>query len=156
MGNEVATTVDGFEGFEDATEGEQERGDGVIKGVIVKFTNEAAWVLPDEDEIDAMREFIATDIVRVVQRWHDARPQETIVLGPHEKFPDVRKMNDGVPREEWVEGPDGQPRGPWQAQHIVHLLDPVRHHRGDVYRIRRRRRRRENMDSGPARPTRIY
>jgi hypothetical protein len=128
MENEIAktTAVDGFEGYEGATEGEQERGGGqVIKGTIIKFTNEATWVLPDEDEVDAMHEFIATDIVRVVQRWHDARPAETIVIGPHQKFPDVAKMNDAVPREEWVEGKDGKLRGPWQAQHVVHLLDPV-------------------------------
>jgi hypothetical protein len=126
MGNEVAkTAVDGFEAYEGATEGEQERGGGVIKGAIIKFTNEASWILPDGDEIDATREFVATNIIRVVQRWHDGKPAQTIEIGPHEKFPDVRKLNDAVPREEWVEGPDGQLRGPWQAQHIVYLLDPI-------------------------------
>jgi CHC2 zinc finger/Toprim domain len=123
--NEVVKIGDGFDGYEDGTEGEQERGGGVIKGAIIKFTNEAAWLLPDEDEIDPKREFIAVDIIRVIQRWHDAKPAETIVIGPHEKFPDVRKMNDEVPKEEWIEGPDGQPRGPWQAQHLFYLLDPV-------------------------------
>jgi hypothetical protein len=125
MGNEVAKKVDGFAGYEDATEGVQERGGQVIQGQIAKFTNEAAWVLPDGDEIDAKREFVAVDVVRVVQRWHDGKPVETIILGPHEKFPDVAKMNDAVPREEWMEGPDGHPRGPWQAQHVTYLLDPV-------------------------------
>jgi hypothetical protein len=81
--------------------------------------------LPDSEEIDAAREFVAVDIIRVVQRWHDAKPVETIILAPHQKFPDVAKMNDAVPREEWVEGPDGHPRGPWQAQHITYLLDPI-------------------------------
>jgi hypothetical protein len=33
-------------------------------------------------------------------------------------------MNEKVPKKEWVEGPDGNLRGPWQAQHILYLLDP--------------------------------
>jgi hypothetical protein len=69
-------------------------------------------------------ELVAVDVGRVVQRWQDQQPVETIVLQPHQKFPDVEEMNEKVPRKEWVEGPDGQPRGPWQAQHILYLLDP--------------------------------
>jgi cytosine/adenosine deaminase-related metal-dependent hydrolase len=97
MDNAVAkTTVDGLDGYEDATEGEQERGNRVIQGPIIKFTNDSTYELPDGEEVDPKREFIAVDIIRVVQRWHDAKPAETIVIGPHEKFPDVRKMNDAV------------------------------------------------------------
>jgi hypothetical protein len=130
MSNEVVTTkkvtaIDGFEGYEDATEGAQKRGSGVIRGRVLKFTNEARWETSDGEEIDASRELVAVDVGRVVQRWLDQRPIETIVLEPGQKFPDVKKLNDAVPREEWVEGPDGNPRGPWQSQHIVYLLDPL-------------------------------
>src|SRR5262245_32841758 len=129
MSNELAkkatAEIDGFTGYEDATEGAQERGGQVIQGRIIKFTNEATWETNDGEEIDENREFVAVDIARVVQRWHDQKPIETIVLAPYQKFPDVKALNDAVPREEWVEGPDGNPRGPWQAQHIVYLLDPT-------------------------------
>jgi hypothetical protein len=125
MGNEVAKIGDGFDGYEGGTEGQERGGGGIIIGQIIKFTNEAAFVLPDGDEIDPKREFVADNIVRVVQRWHDGKPVETIVIAPHQKFPDVAKMNDAVPREEWLEGPDGHPRGPWQAQHVLHLRDAV-------------------------------
>jgi hypothetical protein len=121
----ASTEVDGFEGYEDATEGAQERSGQVIQGQLLKFTNEASWETGDEEEIDENRELIAVDVARVVQRWHDQKPIETIVLEPHQKFPDMEKLNDAVPREEWGEGPDGKPRGPWQAQHIVYLLDPT-------------------------------
>ncbi len=120
-----AAEVDGFDGYEDAAEGAEERGGQVIQGQLVKFTNEATWETSDGEEIDSNREFVAVDIARVVQRWHDAKPVETIVLEPHQKFPDIKKLNNDVPKEEWVEGPDGAPRGPWQAQHIVYLLDPA-------------------------------
>jgi hypothetical protein len=128
MSNEVAkkavAEVDGFDGYEDGTEGGRERGGQVIQGQRIKFTNEATWEKDDGQEIDEDREFIAVDIARVVQKWRDQMPVETIILAPHQKFPDVGKMNEAVPREQWVEGPDGNPRGPWQAQHIVCLLDP--------------------------------
>jgi hypothetical protein len=125
MGNEVVKKVDGFEGFEDSTEGAQERGGQVIQGQRVKFTNEATWETDDGGEIDENREFIAVDVARMVQRWRDQKPVETIILAPHQKFPDVAELNANVPREEWVEGPDGNPRGPWQSSHVVYLLDPV-------------------------------
>ena len=125
VAKQAATEVDGFEGYEDAAEGTQERGGQVIQGQRLKFTNEATWETDDGEEIDENREFIAVDVARIVQRWQDQKPAETIILAPHQKFPDVAKLNADVPREEWVEGPDGNPRGPWQAQHIVYLLDPA-------------------------------
>ena len=68
-------------------------------------------------------ELAAVNVIRVVQKWKDGVPEETIILEPGQKFPDVEKMNEAAPRAEWVEGPDGKMRGPWQAQHIVYLLN---------------------------------
>jgi hypothetical protein len=59
-----------------------------------------------------------------VQKWKDQMPIETIVLEPGQKFPDIEALNEKTPRSEWTKGPDGQPRAPWQAQHIVYLLNP--------------------------------
>src|SRR5262249_13011259 len=94
-------------------------------GTLVKFTNEATWVTRDDDEIPADLELIAVDVGRVVQKWEAGKPVETIVLEPNQKFPDIVEMNEKIPREDWVGGPDGQLRGPWQAQHILYLLDPA-------------------------------
>jgi hypothetical protein len=117
-------TIDGFEGYEDAVEGGEERASNrIIQGALVRFTNEATWVTSDGEELPADLELVAIDIIRVVQRWHDEKPLETRVLQPGEKFPDIAALNETVPREEWTDGPSG-PRGPWQAQHIVYLLDP--------------------------------
>jgi hypothetical protein len=119
------TSIDNFAGWDDGVEGDDRpEGAGVIQGALLKFSNEAAWVTRDGDELLADLELIAIDVGRVVQRWQDQQPVETIVLEPHQKFPDIEDMNEKVPRSEWVEGPDGQPRGPWQAQHILYLLDP--------------------------------
>lgn len=127
MNTDVMTTVraaDGFEGYEDRIEGDdQQQGGGVIHGAVVKFTNEACWATRDGVELPPDLELAVVDIGRVVQKWADQRPVETIILEPGQKFPDLKELNAKVPREEWTEGPDGNPRGPWQAQHIVYLLD---------------------------------
>src|SRR6516162_4297417 len=128
MSNDVvkkdSTPADNFSGWEDGTEGDDRpEGAGIIQGSLVKFSNEATWVTRDGDELPADLELVAVDVGRVVQKWQDDRPVETIVLQPHQKFPDIEEMNEKVPKKEWVEGPEGNMRGPWQAQHILYLLD---------------------------------
>jgi hypothetical protein len=120
MTTEIAKTHDGFD-YEDGTEGEERT--SVIKGTLVKFTNDASWVVHGDEELPDDLELAVIDIGRVVQKWADGNPVETRVLAPDEKFPDIKQLNADTPREEWIEGPDGQERGPWQAQHLVYLLD---------------------------------
>jgi hypothetical protein len=118
--------ADGFEGYEDGVEGhERPQGAGVIQGVLVKFINEGTWETRDGDTIDGDLELIAVGLERVVQKWQDGKPIETKILEPGEKFPDVEALNAEVPQSEWVEGPTGEKRGPWQAQHVLYLLDPT-------------------------------
>src|SRR6516225_3459743 len=116
--------VDGFAGYETRIEGsDQQQADNVIQGSVVKFTNEANWVTRDGEELSPDLKLVAIDIGRVVQKWQDRQPVEKIVLEPGQKFPDLEELNDKTPPSEWTEGPDGNPRGPWQAQHIVYLLN---------------------------------
>lgn len=116
--------VDGFEGYEGDIEGDEpQQGGGVIHGSVVKFTNEAEWTTRDGQELSSDLELVAVDLGRVVQKWQDQAPVETIVLEPGQKFPNIEELNDKTPRSEWTEGPDGKPRGPWQAQQIVYLLN---------------------------------
>src|SRR6516165_7002347 len=102
------TNIDNFAGWEDGIEGDDRpQGAGIIQGTLIKFTNEATWVTRD-GELPADLELVAVDVKRVVQKWQDQQPVETIILEPHQKFPDIEKMNEETPKEEWVEGPDGQ------------------------------------------------
>jgi hypothetical protein len=118
--------LDGFATYDDSVEGESEQSQGrsVIQGAVVKFTNEAMWVTRDGAELPTNLELVAVDVGRIVQKWHDQQPVETIILGPGQKYPDLKKLNEETPRGEWEKGPDGQMRGPWQAQHVVYLLNP--------------------------------
>jgi hypothetical protein len=120
-----APRLDGFEGHTDEVEGDERESSSnrVIQGTLVKFTNEAKWV-SNGDEPPSDFELVVINIGRVVQKWQDGSPVETIVLAPGQKYPDVKKLNEAVPQSEWEEGPDGRPRGPWQAQHVVYLLNP--------------------------------
>jgi hypothetical protein len=123
--HEPAKLVDNFEGWDDGVEGDDRpQGAGIIQGTLIKFTNEYTWVTRDGEELPKNLELCPVDILRVVQKWHEQQPIETIVLEPHQKFPDTKKMNEEAPKAEWIEGPDSKMRGPWQAQHIVYLLDP--------------------------------
>jgi hypothetical protein len=118
-----AGVVDNFAGWDDGVEGDDRpENSGLIQGTLIKFTAEGLWVDREGNEIPAELELVAADVIRLVQKWQDQKPVETIILEPHQKFPDVEAMNEAVPRDEWEEGPAGL-RGPWQAQHLLRLVN---------------------------------
>jgi hypothetical protein len=121
-----SSQLDGFETYEDAIEGgyDQQPTNQVIKGNLLKFTNEM-WVTREGEEISADLELVALDVRRIVQKWKDQVPVETIVLQPGQKFPDIEKLNAEIAQQDWTMGPDGKLRGPWQIQRIVYLLNPA-------------------------------
>lgn len=111
--------VDCFSGYDELQ-------DRVIVGNLIKFTNQAVWVLRDGQAVPPTLELVIVNIRRIVQRWVDHKPvdEDFIFVPPGEKFPDVEKMNEKVPRAEWTVGPEGRLSGPWQAQSVVYLLNP--------------------------------
>jgi hypothetical protein len=129
MGNNLTDKpwVDSFEGFQ-SEEGEEQGGGSVLTGTRrVKFSNDAEWLFADDEtEVAADREFLAVDVLRIVQKFVDQHPvDEPIILEPGQKFPDIKALNDAAPKEEWGEDFNGAPCGPWQGQYIVRLLDPA-------------------------------
>ena len=122
--NALTKIQDGFAGYEDRIEGDDRPQAGsVIQGHPIKFTNESTWVTRDGEELSPDVELVAVDIGRVVQKWKDQMPTETIILEPGQKFPNIDELNNKTPRSEWTKGPDGNLRGPWQAQHLLYLLN---------------------------------
>jgi hypothetical protein len=123
--------VDGFDGFTDEAESEDQDqdqfvGGRVIQGTRINFTNEATWVDVAKDELPSNLELIVADIAGVVQKWgKDNMPSEPpIILAPNQKYPDIKAMNEKCPKTEWRER-FGKLEGPYQAQKIVYLWDPV-------------------------------
>ena len=121
-----ASALDGFSGFNEEVEGaDRPQGGSVIHGTLIKFTSEAEWVTGNGDEMSRERELIVVDMVRIVQKWVDQMPQETIIVPPGEKFPDINAMNEAAPQSEWREDLNGNKVGPYQKQIVVYLLDAL-------------------------------
>src|SRR5262249_45693405 len=122
------TPADGFEGFEDQIEGQDSHASGPIQGAMLKFSNQCEWLLRSGDAVSPDRELIMADVGRWLIYWlpDAAGPdwEKSRALLPGQKFPDTQALNEATPREQWIEGPNGQPRGPWENQHVVYLLDP--------------------------------
>jgi len=117
--------VDGFAGYTDAVVGQgRTRPQGAP---ILKFNNDSTWTIYDEP-VPADREFVIVDITRAAVRWpadlDGGGPVEVITLRANEPFPDIEQMNANTAKSEWRMDPSGNLRGPWQAQHTAHLLDP--------------------------------
>jgi hypothetical protein len=94
----------------------------VIRGPRLKFGNDAVWRSSDGEEISDDHEFVVVDVVKDVQKWVGQLRVETRLLEPGEPYPDIDKLNDAAPREEWREV-FGRRVGPWQKGYIVYLLD---------------------------------
>jgi len=121
MSSEVAKSTRALDGFDDDFP-HNDAVSSVIRGAKLKFGNDAVWRSGDGEEIPDDRELLVVDIIRLAQKWVDQLPVETRILGPGEPFPDVDKLNDAAPREEWREV-FGRRVGPWQVGYIVYLLD---------------------------------
>ena len=89
-----------------------------------RFGNDGKLRLRDKSELT--KPLIVANCRRVLTKWgKEKRPVETIFLKAGEKIPDLEKRNEETPKSEWVEGFDDKPKGPWQAQHVVYMVDPI-------------------------------
>ena len=103
--------------FDDDTDDGRDR---LIQGTILACVD-GLWAARDESELPP--KLIAIQTAQAIQHWKDGRPVpgDTITTRP---LPDVDFLNSQIPEAEWEEGFDGEPRPPWQHQHIAYLLDP--------------------------------
>jgi hypothetical protein len=127
MANEVTTAapraLDEFDGYTDDIVGADEQtSERAILGQHVRFTNEATWLLKDETQL--IKKLVAANVRRAITDWSINNEPKTRFLAPGEPFPDVKALNEAVPKSLWREGPGGL-QGPFQAQRLVYLVDPV-------------------------------
>jgi len=120
------TPVDGFSaGYSEPTRysgDDTGRSPGSF-GIKIKFTKDARWVDPDDNEVK--QPLIALDVVNRVHKWADdgGPPLETITLKPGQEWPDINAINETC-RDEWYEK-FGQQVGPWQGEHTLLFADPA-------------------------------
>jgi len=89
---------------------------------LLKFVS-GSFVTREGEIIDSNREFILLGLVKVVQKFVGKKLVETIVVPTREKFPDVDKMNEAAPREEWGTDLNGKSVGPYVRVLVLKLLD---------------------------------
>ena len=124
MTNEIVTNYAGaVDGFDDdgADEGNFIR---VIQGAKWAFSNEGVWVDGDGELISTNREVVVVKLAKVLQKWIDQKPVRdcTKFLASGEQV-EIEALNAECPQSEWSEDLNGKPRGPWQLQQIVYLVD---------------------------------
>src|SRR5262245_21526036 len=118
--------LDGFRDYDDTIEGDDDEhggggGGGGLVGTRLKFTNEARWEDPEGTDYTG-RELIVVGVKRTEVKWGDGRPLEVRVLEPGEKYRDLDKVNETVPKAEWREDMNGKLQGPWQRQTVLNFL----------------------------------
>jgi len=133
MGNDVAKkpenelcNLDGFDGFTDETEGEDEQSSrSLIVGTKIKFDEAQVWVDSNGKKLPAGLELVFIKVRRVVRKWgpdNKSIEGETKILEPHEKWPDFDALNAKCPKSQWHEA-FGKIRGPYRGQRLVYLVD---------------------------------
>src|SRR5262249_43496112 len=117
--SEQKAMLDGFDAYGDELDRR------LLQGTQIKFTNAYTWVTRAGEEMPTNEDFIASNVKRVEAKWTKNKnaPPETRVLLSGEKFRDMKKLNDETPRDQWVEGANGQLKEPSGHQHSLYRLD---------------------------------
>jgi hypothetical protein len=114
----LPATVAG-DGFDDSDGGDNR----IIRGVIMPCVD-GIWSCKDGTEFPPEESFLAMATTQALQRWQEERVVESISKIPGRALPDVKDLNDAIPKGEWEAGING-PRAPWQHVYVVYLLRPV-------------------------------
>jgi hypothetical protein len=122
MSNDAMKSYAPSDGFDDAG-GEADRFIRVIQGSCLRFTNEGTWTDVNDEPVPPTLELVVNSIRRVIQKWVGQSPTETRFLESGERMPDIEQLNAACPKSEWGLDFNKQPKGPWQAQHVVYLVD---------------------------------
>jgi hypothetical protein len=111
----LPTVHDGFDDDDDDR-------DRVIQGILIKYA-EGVWKANGSPIADGLH-LVAMTAFKVVQRWANKKPVETIFEEPRKPLPDVAALNLKVPRKEWEPDFNNQPQPPWVVTRLVYLINP--------------------------------
>src|SRR5262245_12164926 len=91
----------------------------LIKGQLTRWNETNGWT--DRDGLRPPETMLVLALSEAVQRWKGKKVVEEITARP---LPDVKLLNESVPRAEWELGLNGQPKPPYVHQAIVYMIDP--------------------------------
>ena len=89
---------------------------------LLKFVS-GDFVTREGEVVGSEREFVSLGLVKALQKFIGHQLMDTIIVAPEKEFPDLEKMNDKAPREEWGTDLNGNPKGPWTRILVLKLLD---------------------------------
>jgi hypothetical protein len=115
--NPALTSIDGFDQRDD------ESSNG---GDFIKFdaATQGLWFYRDGSPL-SKGPYVAMHCQKELVKWLDKRAVDRIVQTSGEPFPDAAELNAGIPQSEWEEDFNGHPKGPWQLQYTIYLVDPA-------------------------------
>jgi hypothetical protein len=93
----------------------------LVKGTILKCVD-ARWSARDGTVLVPNGTYLGLGTTEVLQRFEDGLPAKPILKEPGKDLPDVDELNAKIPKEEWEDGLDGNPRPPWQHVWIAYLI----------------------------------
>src|SRR5262245_17668275 len=96
--------------------------DRLIRGEILRCVD-GHWSLKDGTPIATGTRALVLGVNDFLQHWREQQPIETITREPGKALPDLDELNGQIPKEQWEEGLDGQPRPPWVHAYAVYLLN---------------------------------
>src|SRR5262245_3359847 len=110
---------DGFAGYSD-----DQISLRIIQGDVLKFGNDGIWSDRSTNAVfPSDRELVVADLQRVSQKWVNKERIETRLIRPGQPTPDIDELNAACPKSEWGVGLNNNPRGPWQNQTLLYLID---------------------------------
>jgi hypothetical protein len=101
----------------------KEAGERPIRGTLLKFAD-WRWTMGKEaTPVEAGIRLVAMATQAMWVRWEDGKPVEYRAREPGRRLPDRDELGHDD-KELWEEGPDGEPKDPWQSTRLVFLVDP--------------------------------
>jgi hypothetical protein len=84
------------------------------------------WTDAQGVELDPQLCLVVVEMKRVVNKWPviQGAPLETLEVAPGQPWPNTKKLNEACPQSEWRTDFNGNPKGPFEAQRLLYLLDP--------------------------------
>jgi hypothetical protein len=97
----------------------------LLRGIRLKWDAKTGW-LDQNDAQPVEGPYLLWGLEEGLQRWQN-QIAEDIVDKP---LPDIDKLNAAIPKSEWENDLNGNPKPPWSHQYVFYLLDP---NSGQIY-----------------------
>lgn len=113
-------TVPASDGWNDAA---KEAAEQTIRGTLLKFSDWKWWAGKEATPVADGTRLVALATAAGWVRWENQKPVEYRMREPGRRLPDRDDLGF-TDQSEWEDGPDGEPKDPWQSTRWVYLVDP--------------------------------